>query len=201
MTAKSQPRSIIRNGMQTLLILCCVCLPQAHAEPEVRVEETYYSVSGTTAQQIRSSLNRNTPVQQNGQLFDAHTQWDIRWQFWWNADSNGNCRLTRVSTQVVIRYTLPQLQKPETLPEELLRRWKKYLGALVAHEEGHAAIGIDAARAIEHRLLQMGERSSCDQLEIAANRLAQKILNEYAKIDDQYDADTEYGTREGAQFP
>ncbi len=73
--------------------------------------------------------------------------------------------------------------------------------ALIAHEAGHAALGVDAARNIERRLSQMGDRSSCDQLESEANALAREIIVRDTRLDSQYDVDTNYGERDGARFP
>lgn len=50
------------------------------------------------------------------------------------------------------------------------------MSALVEHEEGHAALGVDAARKMELQLMQMGDRSSCDQLETDADALARDII-------------------------
>jgi len=177
------------------------CLQQAWAEPLTRIRKTYYAVDGITAPQIRQALDRNTPVRHNGKTFDAYTGWNVAWQFHWNADGDGSCHVTTVTTTVRIHYTLPRLQANEHRPRALERRWSKYSTALLAHEDGHAAFGVDAAREIEQRLPQLGQRPSCQQLESDANSLAREIVARHARLEDRYDAETDYGARDGARFP
>ena len=190
------------SGMAVvILILCLVCPPPAFAEPEIAVQKTYYQVSGTTAAQIRKSLNRNSPVRQQGQSFDAYTRWDVDWRLRWAYDADGTCRPNMVSTLVRIHYTLPGLQGIDSLAPDLAGRWKRYMSELVAHEEGHAKMGIEAAREIEQQLSALGQRSSCEQLDAEAKFLARDIINRYSLLDDQYDADILYDQRAGPRFP
>jgi len=182
-------------------LLCGFCCPAALAEPVANVQHTYYPVDGLTASQIRDALDRNTPVRKNGKTFDAYTRWNVAWQFYWTPDNSGTCRITSVSTTVRIHYTLPRLQANADRPLGLESRWKQFIAALVAHEKGHAALGVKAAREIERRLAQIEERDSCHQLEADANRLAEEIIAQYARIEDQYDADTDHGAGDGARFP
>jgi predicted secreted Zn-dependent protease len=188
-------------GTACILLSVVICLPQAVAEPEVLVQKVEYWVSGRTAALIRQNLDRNTPVRQNGKPFDAYTQWDVDWQLWWTFDADGTCRMTEVGTTVRIRQTFPRLDNADDLPAQLSGRWEGYMRALIEHEEGHVMLGVDAAREIERQLSQMGDRSSCDQLESEANALARDIIARHALLEVQYDADTNYGERDGARFP
>lgn len=190
------------SGMAVaVLTLCVACPPPAFAEPEIAVQKTVYQVSGTTAAQIRQSLNRNSPVRQHGQSFDAYTRWDVDWRLRWAYDADGTCRPTTVSTLVRIHYTLPGLQGIDSLAVELAERWKRYMVELVAHEEGHAKMGIEAAREIEQQLSVLGQRSSCDQLDAEAKALVSDIIARYSLLDDQYDTDILYDQRTGPRFP
>jgi predicted secreted Zn-dependent protease len=178
-----------------------VFLPHAIAAPEIIIQKRHYPAAGQTSAQIRQSLDRNTPVRQNGKPFDACTRWDIDWQFWWAYDGDGTCRITRVTTVVRIWQTFPRMENAGDLVPQLADRWERHMIALIEHEEGHVALGVDAARNIERRLSQMGDRSSCDQLESEANALAREIIARYTRLEAQYDADTNYGERDGARFP
>jgi predicted secreted Zn-dependent protease len=191
----------IALGAAAVLVLSMVFLPRAFAEPKINIQKRYYPAFGQTSAQIRQSLDRNTPVQHNGKPFDAYTKWDVDWQFRWTYDGDGTCRMTAVTTVLHIRQTFPRLENKGALAPQLTRRWERYMIALVEHEAGHAALGIDAARAIERQLLQMGDRSSCDQLESEANALVREIIARYSRLEAQYDADTNYGERDGARFP
>lgn len=173
----------------------------AAAEPELSVQRTTYAVSGRTAAQIRQSLNRNSPVRQDNKTFDAYTRWDIDWRLRWFEDGDGGCRPISVTTLVRIRITLPALQDRDALPPNLADRWQRYLRALAAHEQGHADIGIAAARAIEVQIPLLGLRPSCDRLASETDALAREIIARHAQMEIQYDKDTRFGERDGAIFP
>ncbi len=194
-------RSITFGTAAAILVLSLVFLPHAIAAPEIIIQKRHYPAAGQTSAQIRQSLDRNTPVRQNGKPFDAYTRWDIDWQFWWAYDGDGTCRITRVTTVVQIWQTFPRMENAGDLVPQLADRWERHMIALIEHEEGHVALGVDAARNIERRLSQMGDRSSCDQLESEANALAREIIARYTRLEAQYDADTNYGERDGARFP
>jgi len=191
----------VLTGTACILLPVVVCLTQAAAQPGVFLQKSEYSVTGQTAALIRQRLDRYTPVRHNGRPFDAYTQWDVDWQLGWVFDADGTCRITAVATTVRIRQTLPHLDQADDLPPPLADRWERYMRALVKHENGHASLGIDAAREIERQLSQLGDRRSCDRLESEANAVAREILARYAILDAQYDADTNYGERDGARFP
>ena len=173
----------------------------ALAEPVVSRQHTYYSVDGLTAPQIRNALERSTPVRHDGNLFDAYTRWDVQWRFNWTFDGKGVCRITTVSTTVRIHQTLPRLQANRERPPDVTKHWNRYLTALTAHEEGHIALAIDAAREIERQLAQLPERPSCKQLESDANDRARQIISRYTRLEDQFDAESDHGARSGARFP
>ena len=109
--------------------------------------------------------------------------------------------MTTATTAVRIRQTLPRLENADALTPLLAERWERYMRALVAHEAGHAALGIDAARDMERELLQMGDRSSCDRLASDAKALVRDVIARYALREARYDAETNYGARDDAWFP
>lgn len=183
------------------LVVCIVGVSPAFAEPDVSLQTVTYPVSGRTAVEIRQSLNRNTPVRLDGNPFDAYTKWDIDWRIRWFENSDGTCRLTQVSTHVRIRTTLPGLLDPDSLSPDVADRWRRYRQALVAHESGHADIGVAAAREIEHELMRLELQPTCDQLANAANRSAREIIARHARMEKRYDTDTRFGANDGAIFP
>jgi predicted secreted Zn-dependent protease len=171
------------------------------AEPEIAVQETYYPVTGANEDHIRRSLNRNSPVRHDGSIYDAYTRWDVDWHLKWAYDADGACRPAGVTTLVRIRYTLPELQNRQALAPELTARWDRYVRALVAHEQGHAAHGIDAAREIERRLPKLGEYPSCDELQAEAHALARQIIDRHILKDSRHDAVVRSGQDNTLRFP
>ncbi|MCW8964999.1 MAG: DUF922 domain-containing Zn-dependent protease [Gammaproteobacteria bacterium] len=172
----------------------------AIAESVVEIEKKYYLVSGQTEKEIRNDLDEKTPIHEGGKSYDAYTKWDVTWRFWWN-ESTVSCEITKLTTKVDIKYTLPKHAAAESLGTRLKKRWKTYQKALIKHEEGHKDFGINAAKGIENRIMTMGARASCDQLEEDANKIGYSVLEEYKLREKNYDRETNYGMNDGAIFP
>ena len=183
------------------MLLAVALIPIASlATPIVKIKTEYYLVRGRTAQEIRSDLNRKTPIKENGVKYDGYTSWDIRWDFWWNK-SHGRCSITTVKTKVDIQYTLPKLQTKIALSQSLQRKWDNYMQALMSHETEHKNIRVRAANEIEQKIKNMASRPSCKQLEVDANRLGYETIEKYNRLDDKFDHLTNHGINDGAVFP
>lgn len=176
------------------------CSSHAAAGPSVHIETRYYLIAGQTEKEIRNSLNEKTPIHESGKNYDAYTKWDVTWRFSWT-ESQGSCEITKLATKVDIKYTLPRHVAEDSLTNGLKTRWKTYLKALIKHEKGHKDFGVNAAKGIEDRIIDMGARPGCKQLEEEANKIGYSILEEYKQLEKDYDRETNYGVNDGAVFP
>lgn len=167
----------------------------AQAKPVVTTETNYYLVDGKNARAIRRDMNNKRTGK-----YDALTSWWIKWHFYWNTEA-GLCKLTQVTTDVDIKFTLPKLMPDNAADENTRQRWDSYYQALIAHENGHRDLAIGAAAEIETALLDMEARDDCKRLEKDANSLAQRIVADYSAQQKQYDMDTNHGINKGAVFP
>ena len=158
----------------------------------------YYSVTGTTEQEIRNSLNKNSPVRVGNNRFDAYTSWNVSWRYTFLKEGQ-HCKLSQVTTSVVVEQILPRLIS--VLSPELQIKWDNYYEALLRHEEGHKNFGIDAAQHIERKLKTISPQPTCKQLERNSNSAAKRILDFYVQKEKEYDKRTNYGAKEGATFP
>ncbi len=167
----------------------------SHAKPVVTTETHYYLVDGKNARAIRQDLNNKRTGK-----YDALTSWWIKWRFYWNSET-GLCKLTRVTTDVEIKFTLPKLMPESVANEDAKQRWDSYYSALIAHENGHRDLAIEAAAEIERALLDMEGRDNCKRLEKDANSLAHHIVDDYSARQKHYDKQTNHGMNDGAVFP
>jgi len=188
--------------MNTTLLLPVFCslLLAAIAEAETRVNNVYYMVSGNTAEDIWADLIAKSPVQQNAKRHVAHTKWNVSWQFWW-LDSGDSCEISKVTTNLDVTYTLPRLKQTSSMPDSVIAHWNKYYSALFEHELGHKDLGSRAAIEIENQILNMGPRDGCEQLEFDANEIGKNVIDEYSRIEKDYDRTTNHGLKTGAVFP
>lgn len=171
---------------------------RANSNPSVDIQEHYYSVSGKTVEEIRRSLNKNSPIIVNGKHFDAFTHWNVSWKFQFTAWQN-NCTITKVTSTVKINHTMPRLTTP--LTSKLHSKWQKYYHALLEHEKGHRNIGMQAAIEVQRGLTSIAPQPSCSKLERKANTLGKTIIKKHIALERRYDTKTRHGAADGAIFP
>jgi len=188
------------NRIVPIIIIFFVFTDNLYAKPSVSTSTRHYSVDGLTENEIRNDLNDKRPIHESGKRYDGYTQWFVNWNFWWD-ESGGTCEISRVTTKVKVKLTLPKLKQNRARTDAVTKKWKKYEKALIAHENGHKSHGIKAANVIEKNIMNMKERKSCKELESEANRIAEDILKKYSNVDIEYDRKTKHGMNEGAVFP
>ena len=167
------------------------------AEPTINLQTAYYHIQGASARSLRSSINATRP---KGQIHDAHTKWYITWTYS-RRQIDGNIALDNPKVSLVINMTLPQWTVPEQTDERLKNHWQKYMTALRHHENGHATIGIQAARDIEKKLLTLPPVPSTDALKDLVESACQQILTEARTKEKKFDKETDHGMKQGARFP
>ena len=173
-------------------------LPAA-AGAEVQEEHTRapYPVHMQPSQSLREALNAATPIASDGQRFHGHTQWNVRWNFWWQSDATGRCRIGRVRTHLHTRVQLPELHARTAAQEAQFRR---YIQALQAHEQGHVQFGRQAAQAIDQGIAALPAAPDCATLAQQANALGERLLAEEVAREKAYDRATRHGAAQGAQL-
>lgn len=187
------------NILIILLIPTLALFPsQVSAAPVVEIEKHYYSVQGNTTNEIRSSLNTNSPVIVENTRFDAYTRWYITWKIRYSNTTTG-CTISKITTHIDISHTLPQLTTD--LPITIKSKWQQYYDALLAHEKGHADIGLQAATEIESTISNLPPQKHCATIEKMADNLSKGVIKKYISLERQYDRETEYGVATGAIFP
>ncbi len=172
----------------------------AMAAPNVNATIEHYPIRGDSADELRHQMNKKGPKHDDGKRYDGYTSWHVKWRFRWR-ESDGQCAITSVDTQVDVTSTLPRWVEAKAADEDLQAKWNDFYRALKKHERGHKRIGIKAAEAIEAAIADMESRPDCKRLERQANTLGHQLLKKYRKRDDAFDQRTNYGQRNGAVFP
>lgn len=182
--------------MRTLfLLLFLVITRTSSAEVSESLVYTYYMANADPNRSLLSILNTSSPIRQNGQVFHAHTDWNVKWSFRWFRNPDGRCRIIKVTTELTGSINLPKLVEATAMQGG---QFDIYLSALRIHELGHYDIGKEAAAAIDRKMLSLPEMAGCKALESAANDLGYRTLNEYKEREVQYDASTGHGKSQGA---
>lgn len=183
------------------VVVLCLMPAAVAAEPAVKRDVVHYDVIGSTPLEIRAVLARIGPLNIDGkQRFDAVTRWRVRWNYRYRDTAQG-CTIASVSVNVDVTITMPRLKADASTSPTLARAFAVYTEKLLLHENGHADIGIEAAKQIETGIRQLGPLPSCDALGQAANALGNALIREANRKDLEYDARTQHGRTQGARFP
>lgn len=92
-----------------IFILVLAILPlKAYSYPKVDTIENSYTVETNDKGSFLSAINNASPIRENGEVFHAHTDTYVNWNYWWD-NRNNYCKLNRVETTVTITYTFPRL--------------------------------------------------------------------------------------------
>jgi predicted secreted Zn-dependent protease len=159
------------------------------------INTTYYSIGGSTAQELRDEMNRRGPGNS-----DAYTRWYVSWTYPRVTGENG-CDSGLVEVSVSVDFTLPQWTPPANADHELVKRWEQYMTALQIHENGHQDIAVAAGRDVLQALSALPAYPSCDELDHSMNASGQAILKRYRQQELLYDQTTDHGAIQGARFP
>jgi predicted secreted Zn-dependent protease len=151
----------------------------------------YYDVTGTTAGELRGSINTQGPLDSGGRRNDALTMWNIDWTWPLNPDSS--CILSGATINTTIAVTFPRWLPPAGASAALVQQWNTYEEALVTHESGHVTFVLATAPDV----LAAIKGATCATAEAAA----QAAVGRIRQHDIDYDTETNHGATQGARFP
>lgn len=183
------------TSLMTALALALIA-PEAQAEIGEKLDYADYPVPASDDSSLGMTLNRNSPIHDNGVTFHANTTWTVNWSYHWVAE-NGYCRLTNVATDLHAVIKLPRLEGGDSDTRE---QFDQYLHALHQHELGHYAIGRKAALDVDRELRALPVMADCQRLNATANRVAHRIVARYTEEERTYDLVTVHGRLQGARL-
>jgi len=171
-------------------------------DPGLRVLTLHrdYTITGATAAELRTAMNRLRPRESGGKDFDARTDWWINWYYTYGR-AGGSCTIAAANVRVRIVFTLPRWHPGRGAATALVEKWNRYMRALRRHESGHADHAVVNGRRILDGLRRLVPRPSCTELGRAANALGQSEIRRGNAWDVAYDRQTQHGARQGAVFP
>lgn len=152
---------------------------------------TRYRIESATLAEMRAEIRREGP-NLNGRRWDGATTWRIGWTYGVAASGVSGCELRDVRVRVTAAISMPEWMPDAESDEATKVWWRRYEGALMKHEEGHARIAVAAANALHARLERM-RASTCSLLHQDVSDLGRRHLADLRAKQAQYDADTRHG--------
>jgi predicted secreted Zn-dependent protease len=168
-----------------LLALLFAAAPAA-AEPEIRVRVEEYPVSGRNGAAVMDQIRRKGPEHGAGGRTIAQTRYtlDYGYEGRWR---NGRCRPDSPWVRLELTFVYPRLEG--AAPPELRSAWEVFLDGARAHEQGHADLAIEMARAAETALRSASFPSGqdCAGLRAAIDREIRRIFEAHEARQRRYD--------------
>ena len=187
----------MRRILPLLGLLPAVLAGPVSGEPLIRLHTSYYYIDGPSATILAAQLDKNGPLGSDGSRHAGRTRWDIQWKLR-SQQQGGSCAVKEAAVAVGIAQTLPKWRGEDKGSAELKTMWTRFTDALRRHEEVHKQNGMKAGKEIEAAVQSVKPAGNCEDLESAANALAQAIVAKYKALDEAYDRKTAHGRAEGA---
>lgn len=168
----------------------------------ISTSETFYDIEGETEDELRDQMNSLGYLTDDGERFDANTDWRYTWNVNFTETSD-ECKVNpdTIELSLTLTYYLPRWSNSQGAPQSLINKWNKYMTALLEHEHHHGKIATDGTQTIYNAILNTPAESSCSTLEETVNAAAHDAVEEIRAEQNAFDDETNHGMNEGAVFP
>lgn len=175
---------MIRCILAALLI--ALTPPGASAET-VAKSYSYFSVGGTTLEQLDVELQRRGPrVKTTGQRHPGATQMQFRTRLGYE-EKGGRCRVSEVKVTVEAKVILPRWRQRNRADQDTRLVWDALSSDIKRHENQHVEIARHYARQIERKLLRLGRHKDCNAAAAKAKLAVDKLLAKHDRAQTKFD--------------
>lgn len=157
---------------------------------EVEIEESsmkYFPIFGATPRELQRSMTANGPF---NEMVKQHVNAEISWRLNWKLDyirDKNQCRIGKFKILLRTEITFPKWMNPEAADDTVRSLWERVAKDIRAHEDGHKAIGIEAANVLARRLRALPPFDTCEALNAEISRARTKIYAEYTQANRAFD--------------
>ena len=119
---------------------------------------SYFSVGGTTLDELEDQLNRRGPqVKSTGRRHPGATQMQFNTRLGY-AEKGGYCRITEATVTVKAKVILPRWRQRGKAEQDVRLIWDTLSSDIKRHEEQHVMIAQNHARELERKLVRLGRQ-------------------------------------------
>ncbi|MDB5523810.1 MAG: hypothetical protein JWM58_1573 [Rhizobium sp.] len=173
-------------------IICATLASLAPAQPVsadtiVHKKITYFSIGGRTAADLDREMMRRGPLSSTtGRRHPGAT----RIQFSGNATfvgKNGRCTIGGAKVTLATKIMLPRWSNRNNASRKLGLIWDTLSADIKRHEERHAEIARNHARALERQILGLPAASNCAILKSRVNEISRLAMVDHDKDQKRFD--------------
>ena len=159
----------------------------ASAETIIVKTTTYFSIGGTTAAEIDRNMARLGPLASTtGRRHPGATQIRFKGSAKFVA-SGGSCRIGGAKVTLSTKLMLPRWTNRRKATRDLALVWDTLSADIKRHEERHAEIARNHARALEGAILALPPAGSCDVLKEKVNTISRNAMVAHEKDQKRFD--------------
>ncbi|MGZ3424171.1 MAG: DUF922 domain-containing protein [Polyangiales bacterium] len=166
---------------------CPTTVPEASVYREsVRTE--YFDVFGATPLEIRRDTAKRIPrarQQHPRDLARTDSEFCTTWSL---APSGASCKLGAYRLELHLTFVMPKWLPPADAPPATRTWWDEDYVLISTHEQGHAAISIEGAKAMYQAGIAITEAASCAELDAKLQHSYEAILDQTRDKHIAYDA-------------
>lgn len=148
---------------------------------------SYFSVGGTTLEELEVELARRGPqVQSTGRRHPGATQMEFTSRVGY-LEQNGYCRVASAEVQVKANVILPRWTRRNRAERDERLIWDTLSADIKRHEESHVIIARRHARELRDSLLALDRNRSCERVAERVRQTTQRLLARHDAAQERFD--------------
>jgi predicted secreted Zn-dependent protease len=176
-----------RFGVLSMALAVLAFAEGAAADTIIHKKITYFSIGGTTAADLDNEMMKRGPISSvTGRRHPGAT----KIQFSGNAtfvSKKGRCIIGGAKVTLSTRIMLPRWSNRRKAGPQLGLIWDTLSADIKRHEERHAEIARNHARAFEQQLLALPPASNCAILKAKVGEITRQAMEDHEKDQKRFD--------------
>ncbi|MBZ0161165.1 MAG: DUF922 domain-containing protein [Notoacmeibacter sp.] len=175
----------MKNRLILLALAAFLSSPAPAAEMAKRY--SYFSVRGTTLEEIEKELDRRGPkVKSTGSRHPGATEMEFRTRLKYR-DKGDICEIASAEVALDVRMILPRWRRSARASRETAIIWDTLASDIKRHEESHVVIARNHAMELEMALKKLKSRRGCDDLQNRVAAETDRILSRHDAAQERFD--------------
>ncbi|KQT57409.1 MULTISPECIES: DUF922 domain-containing Zn-dependent protease [unclassified Aureimonas] len=155
---------------------------------EVKERTTYFTVRGSTLEELDRDLNRKGPLMSaTGVRHPGSTQVKFDGRVTYREAPNGLCSVGKTNLGVHLVKTLPKWSPPRAATAETRIVWKTLADDIARHEADHVKIAKLWLKKMESAIRNLGPSKSCEAMETRVDKVTATYLADHERAQRDFD--------------
>ncbi|CDM57922.1 hypothetical protein LPU83_2265 [Rhizobium favelukesii] len=167
-------------------IAVAACSPAAATVIATR-SYSYFAIKGKTADQLDQQLSTNGPTASGS---SARHPGATKIRFGGDAtyvQAGGRCRVASAKVTVHTQIILPRWTNRKGASKQLSMIWDALSSDIKRHEERHAEIARNQARAMERQILALPPQPGCERMQELVTDVSTRGIEEHDRLQARFD--------------